>query len=120
MATIEDVRAVLDPDEPNYNRAKRLGSAALPALRQLIEGEDPMLASKATYLAALIGGDDAEESVVSASRHRSVVVRVAAAHGASLLKDETAERVLQGLMEDRDRRVTMAARRSLTVLRERR
>src|SRR5215207_8492532 len=120
MVTIEDVRAALDPDEPDYNRAKSLGTAALPALRQLIECRDPGLASKATHLAALIGGDEAEALVVSASRHQSAVVRVSAAHGASLLEEGTAERVLQELLEDRDTRVTMASRGALSALRERR
>ena len=53
--TMKDVRAVLEPDEPDYKEgAKAWAAAALPHLDALVGGGDTMLASKATYLASLI------------------------------------------------------------------
>ena len=54
--TMQQVLAQIDKDEPDYERAAKLGKGALPHLRQIIEADDPMLASKATYAASLIGG----------------------------------------------------------------
>lgn len=45
--TMNDVRAQLDPDEPNYDAAVQPGAEALPVLEQLVRGDDPMLAAKA-------------------------------------------------------------------------
>jgi hypothetical protein len=49
------VRAALEPEEPDYAAAAQLGPA-VPHLQTLIQGDDPMLASKASYLASLIQG----------------------------------------------------------------
>ena len=43
--SMEQVRAHLDRDEPDYPAAAQLGPEALPHLRQLAQGDDPMLAS---------------------------------------------------------------------------
>ena len=52
--TMKDVRAWLDADEVDYENAKKLGSAAIPFLMELVQGGDLGLASKATYLASMI------------------------------------------------------------------
>src|SRR5688500_13669650 len=76
------VRAHLEPEEPNYKAAAAdLGPEALPILEALVVGSDPLLASKAAYLASLIPGDEAARVLETASRSDHPTVRVAAAAG---------------------------------------
>jgi hypothetical protein len=50
---MEQVRAALNPDEPDYSKAsKQLGADALPHLEKIIGGSEISLAAKAAYLAA--------------------------------------------------------------------
>jgi HEAT repeat protein len=94
--TMSDVLAEIDPDEPEYEKAAaKLGTDALPLLQEIVESDDPMRASKATYLAALIGGDEAAPAVESAASHQDPRVRVAAAHAMGT------ERVAPSLALDR-------------------
>jgi hypothetical protein len=110
--TLKQVRAVLDPEEPDYAGGKRLGPGALPALARLVREGDPMLASKAASLAAMIGGPEAGKVLEAAARHRAVGVRAAAAHGAQFLRSEQAEGVLLGLLDDASPAVAKVAARS--------
>lgn len=48
--TMNDVRALLDPDEVDYSEAQKLGPEAIPFLMELVQGGDLGLASKAAYL----------------------------------------------------------------------
>ena len=84
MAVSEaEVRTYLDPEEPNYPAAAAaLGAGALPVLEQLVSGSDPLLASKAAYLASLIPDPGAARVLDLAARSREATVRVAAAAGA--------------------------------------
>jgi HEAT repeat protein len=112
--SMEDVRAALDPDEPDYQAAaSMLGEGAVPFLRALVEGEDPMLGSKAAYLAGLIGGDDATAVVVAAAHHDDATVRVAAASSTQHLSDDETEAVLVDLLGDSDAGVRKLAHRAL-------
>lgn len=111
--SMEDVRAALDPDEPDYERAALLGEDAIPHLRTLVEGEDPMLASKAAYLAGLIGGDEASEVVLVAAHSDDAAVRVAAASSTTRLSDEATEAVLVDLVVDSDPGVRKIAYRAV-------
>jgi HEAT repeat protein len=112
--SMEDVRAALDPDEPDYQAAaSMLGEGAVSHLSALVEGEDPMLASKAAYLAGLIGGDDATAVVVAAAHHDDATVRVAAASSTEHLTDEETEAVLVDLVGDSDAGVRKLAHRAL-------
>lgn len=111
--SMEDVRAALDPEEPDYEAAALLGEGAIPHLRELVEGDDPMLASKAVYLAGLIGGDQASEVIVAAAHRNDAAVRVAAASSTEHLSDEAAERVLVGLVIDSDPGVRKIAHRAV-------
>jgi hypothetical protein len=52
--TMKQVLALLDVDEPVYAEAAGLGAGALVHVEALIEGPDPMLASKAAFLAGMI------------------------------------------------------------------
>src|SRR5262245_52432488 len=98
--TMKDVRAVLDPEEPNYKEGAKLGAAALPHLDALVSSDDQMLASKATYLASLIKNSKAAKIVEKAAKSDIPAVRVAAASAATNLTDPSA--VLLHLLGDAD------------------
>jgi hypothetical protein len=107
--TMKEVREALDPEEPNYQRAMALGPEALPHLEVLVGSDDPMLASKATYLASLIEDARAADVVQKAARSPDPVVRVAAAAAAPNLGAGGAG-VLRELAADSDPGVRKVAR----------
>lgn len=111
--TMQEVRAVLEPEEPDYGAAAALGDEALPHLRQLVNGDDMMLASKATYAASLIGGEQAVEITQEAANSADPAVRVAAAAAAANLDAPAASHVLEGLVADEDPGVRRIARSSV-------
>ncbi|MHA7270923.1 hypothetical protein [Arthrobacter sp. HLT1-20] len=113
--TMEDVLRVLDPDEVDYAAASQLGPDALPFLMTLVQGEDPGLAAKAAYLAAVMEGELSEQVVAAAAASGDVRVRVAAAHAASMLAAEPASRVLETLLLDADAGVQKLALKSVSA-----
>jgi hypothetical protein len=57
--TVDELRRLLDADETQYSRiAPQLTEADLPMVTELAHDENPMRASKAVYLASLLGGAD--------------------------------------------------------------
>lgn len=112
MAVSEaDVRKYLDPEEPNYAKAAAaLGAEALPVLERLVSESDPLLASKAAYLASLIPDPGAARVLDVAARSPEATVRVAAAAGAQRRPELTA--VLDTLATDRDQGVRKVAGRA--------
>jgi HEAT repeat protein len=110
--SMNDVRRVLDPEEPNYDAAAKLGPDALPHLQALVTGPDSMLASKAAYAASLLEGASGESVVRAAAQSRDPVVRVAAAAAARNLPPESARAVLVSLATDDDPGVSKVARAS--------
>jgi hypothetical protein len=114
---MEQVRAALDPDEPDYSRAaKQLGAEALPHLEKIIGGSEISLAAKAAYLAGLIGGEQAAPAVAKAARSSQAPVRIAAAAAAQHLPDESRESVLLQLVDDADHGVQKVAVRSAPLM----
>jgi HEAT repeat protein len=111
--TMQAVRAVLDPEEPDYGRAAQLGPEALPHLQTLIEGHDTMLAAKAAYAAGVIGAPDSADVVATAARSPHVALRLAAATAAGHLPSADAERIFSSLLDDDDRGVRKVALTSL-------
>jgi HEAT repeat protein len=118
--TMEMVRSLLAPDEPDYEKAKEIGAEALPFLAGLVESDDKMIASKAASLAGMISGPGAAAVLERAARHPTVAVRAAAAHGAQNLPAADAERLLIKMMDDKDpavsHRAVIAARRVPTEM----
>jgi HEAT repeat protein len=109
----EQVRAVLDRDEPDYDEAAAtLGPEALPILQRFVEGGDPNLASKAAYLAGRIGDAKAAPILELAASSPDPVVRAAAASGARHLGAE-AEPVLLTLIDDDNPAVRKVALRAV-------
>ena len=111
--TMQDVRSRLDADEVDYSSAARLGPEAMPYLAELSSGTDAMLASKATYLASLIGGEGAAQVVETAANRPESAVRVAAAAGLRNLGAQAAEPLADRLLEDHDVGVRKIAVRSV-------
>ncbi|MCI0741204.1 MAG: hypothetical protein L0Y72_19410 [Gemmataceae bacterium] len=100
--TIAQVRAALDPEEPDYEQAAKLGPKALPHLQELVQEADSMLASKAVSLAALIPDERSVQVLKEAARRQDPVVRVAAAAAARHLPGAAASAVLLSLVDDKD------------------
>jgi HEAT repeat protein len=115
--TVEQIHAVLDPEEVNYQAARELGPDALPALAVIAGGPDMMLATKAIYLASLIQGPQAEQIVEEAALHPQPAIRVAAASGLKNLKTEdVAGRIAQRLVTDQDLGVRKVTVKSVAAL----
>ncbi len=111
--TMQQVRKALDPEEPDYAEAAELGPDALPHLEKLVRQGDPMLSSKATYLAALIPHGRSANVVKLAAESGEAAVRVAAAAAARLLPDDDAGAVLEPLLGDNDEGVRKVALNSV-------
>lgn len=111
--TIEQVRAALDPEEPDYEQAAQLGPEALPHLEDLVGETDALLASKAAYLASLIEDPHSAHILRRAAASDRVEVRAAAAGGASNLSPSAASVVLEPLLNDRDVSVRKVALKSV-------
>jgi hypothetical protein len=109
-----ELKAMLDVDEPDYPALAEMAAGAIQHLRRLAASADVSVASKAVSLAGIMGNTDI---VGDASKSRDVLVRVAAAHGASLLPDTPqAARVVSKLLGDRDVGVVKFAARAATRL----
>ena len=117
MADIQQVKAWLDSEEPDYPGAARaLGAAALPALTELIRGNDLALASKATYLASLIPHPGAADALRAAQARSEPLMRVAAASGIRNLDPAHGEQLFEALHRDPDAGVRKVALRSAAGL----
>lgn len=111
--TLEQVLAVLLPEEPDYSAAGRLGTEALPYLNSLVTGSDPMLASKAAYLASLIQSNQSAEILQIAAQSEDPIVRVAAAAGIRNLNQIAANEISLMLLDDTDIGVRKVVLKSL-------
>ena len=109
-----ELKALLDVDEPNYMALVENASGATQHLRKLAASTDVALASKAVSLAGMLGDTGI---IGTASRSREVLIRVAAAHAATMLPDspQTA-RVVSKLLDDKDVGVVKHASRAATRL----
>lgn len=107
---MEQVRAALEPEEPDYPRAaKTLGADALPHLEKIITGDQTGLAAKAAYLAGVIGTDKCLPAMEKAAASGQAVVRIAAAAAARHLPDEYRDSLVLQLVDDGDAGVQKVA-----------
>jgi HEAT repeat protein len=119
--SFEDVSQAIASEEPDYADASRLGPDALPHLQLIAENSDPMLASKAAYLASLIEDDGAVSVLETAAKRDDATVRVAAAAGVANLGDRRgrATKVIACLLSDADvgvrRRVLASLDRTMSA-----
>jgi hypothetical protein len=113
--TQEQVKQLLTAEEVDYPAAAlMLGADALPHLRELIASDDPMLASKAAYLAGTIDAGDSADIVATAAASDQVVVRIAAANALENVTGADAS-VFEGLLDDLDAGVRRAAVKAVGV-----
>jgi HEAT repeat protein len=111
-----ELRAMLDVDEPDYAALVDIASGAMNHLRKLAASTDVSVASKAVSLAGFIGDADSIAVVENAARSRQPLVRVAAAHAASLVPDSPrAVRVVSRLLDDPDLGVVKTAMRAAAL-----
>jgi len=107
------LKAMLDVDEPDYAALAEIAGDAMGDLRKLAKSADVSLASKAVSLAGIIGDDSSVAVVKDAAKSREPVVRVAAAHAASMLpQSPEVARVVNKLLDDSDLGVVKTATRA--------
>lgn len=111
----DQVRNLLNVDEPDYAQLKLLGAEIIPALLRLAADADALLAAKATYLASLIDSDESAAVVAEAARSPHAVVRVAAAAAAANLPVEAGSQVLNELLDDTDMGVRKLTLKSAAI-----
>ena len=110
MPTIEEqIEKYLNVDEPDYAKAARLGTGALPHLEVLARVADPGLAAKAVYLASLIAGDASAYVIDAAARRDDPVVRVAAASALSRVSTSQLTDTVVRLLADEEIGVRLRA-----------
>lgn len=114
--TLEQVKNILTRDEPNYMEAAQLGPGAIPHLQKLLQEADPLLASKATYLASMIKSDQAVDVVKEAAVSEHAEVRAAAAAATRNLPQMPVTDVLSGLLDDGDVSVRKVTLKSISAL----
>lgn len=118
--TLDEVRAMLDVDEPDYpGFARRLDASDVASLRALVAEDEPRIASKAAYLASLLPEAGSVEVVDLAGQSRHPVVRVAAASGLAALDAASARPIARRLLTDLDPGVRARAIRSVVALDDR-
>lgn len=80
--TLNQLRTLLDPDEPNYTQIRALLQPDdVPNLEALATGADLMLATKATYALSLIGTLPARDALERIAATGPGDVRIAVAAG---------------------------------------
>jgi hypothetical protein len=108
-----ELKAMLDVDEPDYAALAVKAAGAMQHLRKLAASDDVAVASKAVSLAGIIGDTSSLGVVGDAARSRHALVRVAAAHAASLLPDSAhAARIVTRLLGDKDIGIVKMASRA--------
>jgi len=109
------LKALLDVDEPDYQKLAEIAADAMHHLRRLAASADPSVASKAISLAGIIGDTGSVAVIRNAARSRNALVRAAAAHAASMLPDTPqAAKVVGKLLGDADIGVAKIAVRAAT------
>jgi len=113
----EQLRALLDPDEPNYSTmATLLAPDDIPGLSALVNGNDAMLASKAAYAMTLIPDAAVIETVKAAASNPNAAVRVAFASGLRNLGGYDVDGVVLQLLDDQDAGVRKTATNTAGLL----
>lgn len=120
MVTKFDLLALLEDEEPDYDEGASLGPEALVHLEALAREADPLLASKATYLASMIPAPEAARVLETAAGRAEPEVRVAAASGLgnlvpaadSMADADATMGLLDRLLRDTDPGVRKSAVRS--------
>lgn len=111
--TLDDVRRLLESDDTDYDRVAELGPSLLVHLKVLSASGDPRIDAKATYLAAKIGGSDADAIVARGLASPDTRVRQSAAAALFLPGVTTDPSAVDRLLDDADADVRKVALISL-------
>ena len=112
--TIESIRDALGATEPDYPRlASEFGVDGMALLKNLVESGDVAIATKAIYLATMIGGSEAIDILQRAAELPNERIRVAVSAAAADLDPVAAAAILATLMKDEDGIVRGVALRSI-------
>ena len=99
----DELREALDRDELNYPRlAEQAGPESIDDLEALVAEDEPRIAPKAAYLAALIDAEGSDRVVDLAARSRHDVVRASAAAALGSLSHDNAAQIADRLLADPD------------------
>ena len=101
---MEQVRAALEPEEPDY---PRVGAQGLR--EKIITGDQIGLVAKAAYLAGVIGTDKCLPAMQKAAASGQAAIRIAAAAAARHLPDEYRDSLVLQLVDDGDAGVQKVA-----------
>jgi hypothetical protein len=101
--TMQQVRAQLDRDEPDYRQAAQaLGPDALPHLEQIIRKGDAESASRAVYLASLFVHERASALVAMGMERPEATLHVTVAAAARNLVPQLRATMLLRLLDEDD------------------
>lgn len=113
--TLEELRALLGSDEPDYEAiAQLLDLSAVSHLQTLARGPDVMLATKAVYAASLIPGSQSEAVVAEAADSSQPLLRIASASALANLPETSRNRVAEHLIDDAEVSVKKLVIKSLS------
>lgn len=112
--TDQELLFALGNEEPHYPAiVARLDESDVARVRSLAEGADIALASKAIYLASLLGSSDAHDIVVRAAQGHNALTRVASATGLPNLPSAARERAAEMLIQDSNPAVSKLVLRAI-------
>lgn len=115
ILTLEDVKAVLAPDEPDYESARSLGPDAVALLIELLHSDDTHYATKAASLLGMIGGPEAAQALLDSADEPRLSIRIATAATAVNLDLEPREAILGKLLESDEAIVRKVALESVQL-----
>jgi outer membrane protein OmpA-like peptidoglycan-associated protein len=100
--SIEQLRRILNADEPDYDGLARQGAALLPQLAQLVNDRNEYVAANAASLAGMIGDNQAVAVLQRAARSASGAVRSATAGALRSVRGPQVAALVATLQRDRD------------------
>ncbi len=115
MKTYEEVRTILSDIEPSDDMYSSLDTDDIPHLRQLLQENEPWLASRAVFALSRLPTRDADALLLQAARDQRSEVRVAAAVCSAQLPADVSDQVLDSLIDDQDLGVRKFAVQSITA-----
>jgi len=113
----DELRNALDRDELNYPAlAAEAGPGAIDDLEALVAEDEPRIAPKAAYLAALIDADGSGRVIDLAAQSRHDVVRASAAAALGSLTRDPAGPIADRLLADPDAGIRARTVKSVSLL----
>lgn len=87
----EELRAVLNSDNPNYSMIAQLGAQSSPGLLNIVKANDKIMAAKAVYASTFLNTPDVVNIISTASASNHADVRIAACTALIQILNKTPE-----------------------------